>query len=711
MGFDQTAIVERTQNGRWHISIRVALLLGIVGCVILTALLVHVPWYLTSQRGVTDLRGRLNNQIIWGIREQVGSILEGALSTLEVVEGAIQNDGINIEDEKERSTFFLSLLKAQPTLSSIEFVWPNDRSFLARRADSTNTMLETIDTTNDGPQSSQIFAHYEIKSESFVTTGEEGTPIQYNPNQQFWYRQAFAESGVSWSNIYPMFKDKHLGFTAVTKVPIDDNSQGVAAVSIELKDISSFLKNIFISQHGTVILTNKYGELVAAQEDNASHPVGVTRKLEESPAPLVQIAAKAIAGNKIALDSLNGTKQVSYFDPERRQNFFVTVAPLAQMELIIALVVPENDLLGEINRNTHFLLYALGIFLVLLAILVVIAGRWMLGRPIVQVTENARQLEDFRFESIKPVSSVLSEVNTLSQAITQMGTSLSSFKKYVPTEVVRQLFAEGIEAELGGEKRELSIFFIDLVGFTGLSEALGDELIPFLSVYLNEISDEVRHGQGTIDKYIGDAVMAFWGAPKSNAEHALFACRTALACQERLARLRAQHSHIHDDSLRARIGINTGRVLVGNIGSNDRLNYTVIGDPVNVASRLESLNKVYGTNILIGEKTYEECQSHIIARRLDKVAVYGREQGIDIFELLAMRAHVKEGIYDWVDVFEDGMQAYRSGKWDVAINCFQQVIHIRGEDKPSTVMIGRAMNFKKTPPPPNWNGILVAAEK
>ncbi|HEX2582213.1 MAG TPA: adenylate/guanylate cyclase domain-containing protein [Dongiaceae bacterium] len=691
------------------ISIRVALLVGIVGCVLATAALVYIPWYITSQRGVTDLRTRLNAQIISDVRDKVGAVLTNAAGTQQAAASIIARGGIDIENENERRVFFLSLLKAQPTLSTIEFAWPDDRSFAVRRVNSST--LETALTEPEQGIPRQ-------KMERYASTGADLTPTsavtaasQYAPTQQFWYSQAFAEDGPSWSNIYPMYGSNHLGFTTVSTVRTPNGARGVLAVSLELADVSAFLKNVFVSPHGTVILTNIYGELVAAQEDNAAHPVGITRKLGESPAPLVQIAARAIAANNLSLKDLMNTRQLSYYVAERHQNYYVTAAPLSQMDLIVALVVPESDLLGEIDRNARFLAYALVGFIAVLAVIVVLMGRWTLGRPLVQVTENARQLGDFRFEGIRPIPSFLSEIRTLSAAISQMGASLSSFKKYVPTEVVRQLFAEGIEAELGGEKRELSIFFMDLVGFTALSESLGDELIPFLSLYLSEISDEVRHGQGTIDKYIGDAVMAFWGAPRSNPEHALYACRTALACQARLARLRSQRAHAHDISLRARIGINTGRVLVGNIGAEDRLNYTVIGDPVNVAARLEPLNKLYGTQILIGEDTYKAASAHIIARPLDRVAVYGKELGIEVYELLALKSEAAAGQYDWVDRFVEGIAAYRARRWDEAIAHFTQVILERGMDKPSSVMIERAQAFKKSPPPPAWSGLLMVAEK
>jgi adenylate cyclase len=376
------------------------------------------------------------------------------------------------------------------------------------------------------------------------------------------------------------------------------------------------------------------------------------------------------------------------------------------------LVVPESDVLGTIDRNTMHLSYALLGFVALIAALVAILATRTLAKPLVAVTQNARLLGDFRFDEMRPVSSQLTEISTLSSAIRQMSASLASFKKYIPTEVVRTLFAQGIEAELGGERRELTIFFMDLVNFTGISEEIGDDLIPFLGEYLSEMSDVVNYGGGTIDKFIGDAVMAFWGAPITNEQHALAACRAALACQARLRTLREAGATPNAEKLRARIGLNTGRVLVGNVGSRERLNYTVIGDPVNVASRLESLNKRYGSEILIGEDTYAAVKDQVAARRLDRVAVYGKAMGIEVYELLALADQAEPVLLDWVATYERGIDALRARAWHDAQMLFAQVIEMRGgTDPPSRLMLERAQALQTSPAPDNWDGLLVLAEK
>ena len=239
----------------------------------------------------------------------------------------------------------------------------------------------------------------------------------------------------------------------------------------------------------------------------------------------------------------------------------------------------------------------------------------------------------------------------------------------------------------------LTVLFADIAGFTGLSERLGDRIIPLLSSYLDTMSREVSGHGGTIDKFIGDAVMAFWGAPAANPDHAVDACRAALACQRAL-----RASGLTDDGgrpLRVRIGVNSGDMLVGNIGSEVRLNYTVIGDAVNVASRLEGANKEYGTEIIIGEETRRLAGDRVLVRELDRLTVYGRAGGIAIYELLGM---AESGAVPpaWVALY----RVPASRPIGPAISrapqaSFEEVSMARPSDQPAQMMLERCRRLSR----------------
>src|SRR4029077_846992 len=262
--------------------------------------------------------------------------------------------------------------------------------------------------------------------------------------------------------------------------------------------------------------------------------------------------------------------------------------------------------------------------------------------------------------------------------------------KYIPADLVKMLLSEGVEPRPGGTIRTVTILFADIAGFTGLSERLGDQIVPLLSGYLDLMSREVSGHGGTIDKFIGDAVMAFWGARAANADHAVDACRAALASQQAL-----RQSGLSDDAgrpLKVRIGINSGAVLVGNIGSKFRLTYTVIGDAVNVASRLESANKEYGTDIIIGEEARRLAGDRICVRELDRLMVYGRSGGLTIYELLDVD-DAATVLPRWATLYERALAAYRSQDFAGAMLLFRQVLAEREADQPARLMLARCSEF------------------
>lgn len=253
--------------------------------------------------------------------------------------------------------------------------------------------------------------------------------------------------------------------------------------------------------------------------------------------------------------------------------------------------------------------------------------------------------------------------------------------------------------------------FIDIAGFTGLSERLGDRVVPLLSRYLDITSEIIVANGGTIDKFIGDAVMAFWGAPQSQGDHAARCCRAALACRRAI-----EASGLADDlgqPLQIRIGINSGRMLVGNIGSELRLNYTVIGDAVNVASRLEGANKSYGTQILIGEATERPVRGAVITREVDRIAVYGREEGISVHELIGIAGEMIDDsdTIGWIAAYERGLASYRARRFADALADFEMVLKQRGRDRPAELMRDRCRQFAATSPDNAWRPVAALTSK
>jgi adenylate cyclase len=293
----------------------------------------------------------------------------------------------------------------------------------------------------------------------------------------------------------------------------------------------------------------------------------------------------------------------------------------------------------------------------------------------------------------------------LAIAVEDMKTGLRSFQKYVPAGVVRSLVETGREATLGGERRRVTTLFSDIVGFTAHSERMKPEdLVEHLREYFGAITQEILLTGGTVDKYIGDAVMAFWGAPADDPDQALAACTAALRIQARLVDLRKQWETAGRVGFHSRIGINTGDVIAGNIGSDARLNYTVIGDAVNVASRIEGINKQYGTRIIISETTFAAAGPEIVARALDWVAVVGKAETVLIYELLGLASEgaTREA---WIDAFTEALEHYRRRRWNEAIGLLEEILRVRPDDPPAQRLLDLCRRYLVDPPPSEWDGI------
>ena len=288
-----------------------------------------------------------------------------------------------------------------------------------------------------------------------------------------------------------------------------------------------------------------------------------------------------------------------------------------------------------------------------------------------------------------------------------------AFSHYVPEKVVAEILEDPDKLKLGGEERVVSILFSDVAGFTTISEKLTPaQLVHLLNDYLTEMSEIVLSNNGIIDKYEGDAIMAEFGVPVSYHNHAYMACKTALEMQKKLVELRKKWKEENRPELTARIGINTGEVIVGNMGSRNVFDYTVMGDHVNLGSRLEGANKFYGTHVMISEFTYEHVKEDFHVRMLDIIRVIGKEEPIEVYELVAFKdEEIASELLQLLDTFNLGTQHYRAQRWNEAIQCFDTCLTLHAGDIPSQEFQRRCKNFKSNPPGKDWDGVTVMTEK
>ena len=388
--------------------------------------------------------------------------------------------------------------------------------------------------------------------------------------------------------------------TTNSQIFIVDNEDGIV--------IGSHFDQIFVQMNDTFVLRN-------------------AQNLEDSAIPEALRIYKKNKINEFEFDYRNNKYLASI--EAFPQNFnkpwtVVTVAPL-------------DDFLVELKQANNRLIFMFLVALVLILVMTYLLSM-LISKPLEKLAEQIQQIMKFSSQGGVPVQSNIREISVLSTVTQRLRTTINAFTSFVPRDLVNDLLDSGSEIKLGGESRYLTILFSDLKDFSSLSEITPSrELLMRVSSYLELMTYAIKEEGGTIDKFIGDSVMAFWGAPLLNQDHAYHACVAAFKTKRRMVLLNEKLVAEEKPPLVVRIGIHADAVLVGNIGSSERLSYTVMGDGVNIASRLEGINKEFGTDICISHSMFKEAGERLWVRPIDQISVKGRKGELVIYELLGIR--------------------------------------------------------------------------
>jgi len=289
-----------------------------------------------------------------------------------------------------------------------------------------------------------------------------------------------------------------------------------------------------------------------------------------------------------------------------------------------------------------------------------------------------------------------------------------AFSTYLSEDVVEEVISDPARMQLGGVNRHMTALFSDIKGFTGIAEKLTPtHLVDLLNHYLSTMSDIILEQKGTIDKYQGDAIVSFFGAPLELDDHAMRACTAGIMMKriENDVNRYVLDNGISPSPLLTRIGINTGEMVVGNMGTQKKMNYTIISNAVNLASRLEGVNKQYGTWILASDITIKETKGKLLTRKLDRVRVVGIDEAVRLHEILELKADAPDDLFEKVYLFNKAMDLYESRVWKDAHDAFSQVIKLFPDDWTSHVYLDRCRQFMESPPGADWDGIVNLTEK
>jgi len=543
----------------------------------------------------------------------------------------------------------------------------------------------------------------------------------YDPRTRGWYRGAVAAKGRIWTDVYLFASDNMLGIS--NAVPIYGPAgtvEGVAAVDIGLAELSYFLGSLDISSKGKAFLLNEKDQLVALSVPRGSD---LSALFSGSPTGSAASTANLVPAEE-ASDELvrqahlaylrQGGKSTSFSfaaGGKRYVSAFTAFPETAAFRWRIAVVLPEAQIYGTVNTTSQIVLAA-ALLIIIASIGIGVNFSRAITVPLHRLSLEMERIRNFDLSSREKIESGISEIHNMTESFSNMKHGLSAFNKYVPSKLVAELIRLGEEPKIGGQRRNLTILFSDIADFTTVSERLEPEkLVDEMSVYLGALSNAIMRNRGTVDKYIGDAIMAFWNAPGEVADHQIQACLSALECQEILAKLRAagpkDAGAMSVFTNRTRMGIHSGEVVVGNMGSDERLSYTAVGDSVNLASRLEGLNKYYGTTVIVSGITYAAAKGVVAARLVDRVAVKGRQGGIEIYELMGRREGMSPADLHFIEVATGGVRRYLDGDFSGAAELSREALGIREDDAPSRIILQRCEEYLRVPPPKEWDGVYV----
>ncbi len=602
-----------------------------------------------------------------------------------------RHPGININNQ-ELIDYFLETVKFHPHLYAFYAGTP-DGSFLAvfnlpitgnsnyfgsQKKAPAGAVYAMIVLDRIGSVENEIWSYLDadlkvISSETIPNRG-------YDPRIRPWYAGAEKTGELYWTDVFIYDPTNDPGI-AVAK-PIYDK-QGklltIIGADLSLNIFSDYLTEQKIGRWGRAFILD---------------PKGIVIVPNHTKDPLTEEARPFVA------DAFVKYKKIGRSDfilEEEENDYLASIHPFniaGDREWLIGVIDPLDDFFEDMFKTQHRLFF-ISILILLLAAALVAYYSNKISEPIVELSKEVRKIQHLDFDSQTRVPSNILEINLMDSSIAAMRAAIRSFSRYIPKEVVKQLIEQGHEITLGGENKEVTIFFSDITDFTKISETLSPEQINLmLADYFEILSNIILANHGTIDKYLGDGIMAFWGAPEHLSNPTATACLTALVCQHQLTLFNQHQMEVGAPVLFTRIGINIGQAIIGNIGTTERMNYTALGDIVNTTSRLQSLNKDYRTKIIIGEKAARLVETEFLIRPLDYVEIRGKKGKERVFELVGIfegppELCVTDAQKELCTAFAQAYEAYHAGKFEEAKTLFSAIQAKFPEDYPTLLYLER----------------------
>lgn len=676
------------------VTLRFSILSIFIVLYIISIVIIITLNYIFSAKSLLFTANQLMNRISTEIYNDFSSELKTAESDNALSAQLFQDNLINSNDY-DVITRYTYVLAQKFNLVQAAYWVDDNGNFVLTKYEPDDSLTTIAYNISKHPEAKQIISRDKIGN---IVKTEYSTKIS-DPRKRPWYLEAKQQKKQIWTDIYLFQPTPYLGITVATPVIKKNQVNSVLGLDIRLDWLSWYVGQHKISEHGLVSILTTKGDVIAYPGfDLLKDQTKLFKVTEIMNSPWFARAFEIY--QKTQQESFN-----FYYNGENFLAIFKVIPNVARHNWVIGIVAPRDDFIGELKKtsilNLEISLIILILFLFLISTLVT-----KVVNPIKKLVKQTEKIKNFHLRDFKPIRSRIKEVMMLSDALTDMVLGLKSFQKYVPATLVRQLIETHENARIGGTRKQIVVLFTDIKNFTTISEKTDpDSLMVYVCEYFDALSKIIVKEKGTIDKYIGDSIMAFWGAPFEVKNPEIHAINAALKCLHKLKELDHQWLEKGKIKFNTRFGIHTGDAVVGNVGSSERMNYTALGDTINFASRLEGVNKIYGTSILISEEIFQLVNTHFVTRFIDCIVVKGKIITNNIYEVLASR---KEDLSFDIDLYNENFQkgylAYKERRWDEAIRFFSECLKIYGKDKVAPIFISRCEHYKIKPPQSSWNG-------
>jgi adenylate cyclase len=552
--------------------------------------------------------------------------------------------------------------------------------------DNAVTAVRTIDENGDR------WAFFDL--DGVEISGRARRRQDYDPRVRDWFKEAIGAGRTIMTRPYRFAGAGGIGVTIATPLK---GGGAVIGADMTLSGTAQLLKEHEISESSLILLAYINGDLLARSGSTPVSQPWVEWALTELR-PLVAARGESF----VATRRINGTDI-------RLQ---VRALPVVlNRRLYIVIMAPVAELRRETRELMERSVLVACVAVVVALIAGVLASR-ALAAPLTRIADKTDRFRHLDFSSSGRVDSRVREIMQLDEAVERMRDGLDQFARYVPRLLVQQVVESPSGVAIGGVRQPVSVLITDIAGFSQTAEAMEPELlVERLSKYLACLGGAVIEHGGTIDKYIGDSIMAIWNAPAPDEAHAANACRAALAVAHASRLLEIKWIDRGRPAFRTRCGVHTGAAIVGNIGSLDRMNYTVVGGVPNIASRIEALNKVYGTHILASDDVVAETRDLFLWREIDRVVPAGMTRTLTIHELMGEWSSDATADEPFTARWHEALAAYRQGDMSGAVAAFQRLAAERPEDGPSRAFLSRTTELLRSGVPVDWDGTTVFREK